>query len=53
MRHFVYLAMKRAERNLPSIQVHDTRRDGVDKFRTPNLCNMTEGTEALWQVTNG
>ena len=53
MRHFVYLAMKRAERNLPSIQEHDTRRDGVDKFRTPNLCNMTEGTEALWQVTAG
>ena len=49
MRHFVYLAMKRAERNLTSIRERDTRRDNVDKFRAPNPCDMTDANAIQWQ----
>ena len=50
MRHYVYLAMKRAERHLPSIASRDTRRDGVEKFREPDMCKMTSETAAEWEV---
>ena len=50
MQHFVYLAMKRAEQNFPSIRVRDNRRDGIEKFREPDLCSMTEENAAMWQI---
>ena len=50
MRHFVYLAMKRAEQNFPSISVRDTRRDNMAKFLKPDMCSMTDENEEMWRI---